>query len=67
LYAISSQHLIFDGILKIVIPAKAGAQCFFNHPVLLDTGFRRDDIRGGFSTAYKATRIALGLIRSMRR
>ena len=29
---------------KIVTPAKAGVQCFCNHPIFLDTGFRRYDI-----------------------
>jgi hypothetical protein len=28
---------------KVVSPVKAGVQCFYNYPKLLDSGFRRND------------------------
>ena len=31
---------------KVLTPAKAGVQCFFNHLIFLDTGFRRYDLNG---------------------
>jgi hypothetical protein len=33
---------------KVVTPAKAGVQFFYNHLIFLDTGFRRYDLSGGF-------------------
>ncbi len=49
------QKPIFDKPVAVVTPAKAGVQCSYNDPILLDTGFRRYDIRGGFSTFYEGT------------
>jgi hypothetical protein len=40
-----------------VTPAKAGVHCFCNHLIFLDTGFRRYDVRGGFSTFYEAVKV----------
>jgi hypothetical protein len=42
---------INEGFLEIVTPAKAGVQCFCHRLIFLDTGFRRYDIRAGFSTS----------------
>ena len=47
------QVLNFDEFVKSRHPGESRGPVVCNYPIFLDTGFRRYDVKGGFSTFYE--------------
>jgi hypothetical protein len=73
---VESFWTIFDGALlgqaklmgsqKVVTPVKTGVQVFPKSLEILDSGFRRNDGKGAFSTFYEFIKIQLAECRGQR-
>jgi hypothetical protein len=44
---------ILDALINVVAPAKTGGPVFSKPLILMETGFRRDDEAGDFSTFFE--------------